>query len=163
MRTPFPYFVITLTAVLLMGCATAYQQQGFFGDGFADRRIDANTFYVEFRGNGATARQTVNIYLLYRCAELTAEAGYDYFVLVGAVSDDQQAVYTTSGHYSATTTTTGNFATTTGTYTPGSTIFVTRPGSAVLLKAFRGQKPAGNPDAFIANEVLQYLGPTVKR
>jgi hypothetical protein len=54
-------------------------------------------------------------------------------------------------------------ATTFGTYTPGQTIIITRHTGTAVIKVFKGEKPPDNPSAFVANEVLHYLGPTVKK
>ena len=157
--------------VTLAACSTPYQRQGLHipRGGYAESRIDANTYYVEFKGNGYTPRQTVETFLLYRCAELTTEAGYDYFVLLGTDTEAKQFSYTTPGTYQATTvgsaTAFGNMAsgsaTTTGTYTPGLTIPISKYGATATIKLFKGNKPADNPAAFNANEVLHYLGPAV--
>jgi hypothetical protein len=37
---------------------------------------------VEFKGNGYTSRETVEISLLRRCAELTSQSGYDFLSLL---------------------------------------------------------------------------------
>src|SRR5712692_6610660 len=165
-----PFVALSLLVFSLVGCSTPYQRKGFTG-GFSDSRIDASTFLVEFKGNGATSQQTVQTYLLYRCAELAAEAGYDYFILAGANTGADRLYMTMPGHYSGTTTgsattfgnTTSGFATTTGTYTPGPVLPVTKFNASAIIKAFHGEKPADNPAAFNAREVLQYLGPTVHR
>jgi len=68
-------------ACLLASCATAYQPLSFAG-GYSDQRLDDNTVQVSFRGNGFTAPETVHSYLLRRCAEVTLQNGYNYFVLV---------------------------------------------------------------------------------
>lgn len=70
---------------VLAGCATPYQPLAFpigrYG-GYTDIPWDANTFRVSFAGNPFTSSQTVEIYLLYRCAELTVQHGHDFFVVV---------------------------------------------------------------------------------
>ncbi len=157
-----PFVALSLLVFSLVGCSTPYQRKGFTG-GFSDSRIDASTFLVEFKGNGATSQQTVQTYLLYRCAELTAEAGYDYFILAGADTGAEHLSIAMPGHYSGTTTGSAGFATTTGTYTPGPVLPVTKFNASAIIKAFHGEKPADNPAAFNAREVLQYLGPTVHR
>ena len=76
--------LIALSAVcLLASCATQYQPASFLG-GYSDHRLDDNTVQVSFRGNGYTAPETVHAYLLRRCAEITVQSGYNYFVLVDA-------------------------------------------------------------------------------
>ncbi len=157
-------------ALLLNACATMYQPVGFTG-GYSHVQIDANTYRVSFRGNGYTSRDLVETYLMYRCAELTAEAGHDYFVIVGGGTDARHGLVTTPGTYKSTTTgsamalgnTAYGSATTTGTYTPGQTFIITKQSGAAIIKVFKGEKPSDNPSAFVAREVLQYLGPNIKR
>ena len=157
-------------ALPLIACATQYQPRGFTG-GYSQVQIDATTYKVSFRGNAYTSRDRVESYLMYRLAELTAETGYDYFVIVGGRTDARQGVITTPGTYSSTTTgsamafgnTAYGSATTTGTYTPGQTFIITKHEGIAVIKAFRGEKPADNPNAFVAREVLQYLGPSIGR
>ena len=93
-----------VVVIVLIGCPTRYQKTGATG-GYSDARIDANTFLVEFHGNGFTSRQTVETYLLYRCAEVTVEAGYDFFVIVGGgvERNDSTNTTTTPGHFSSST------------------------------------------------------------
>ena len=117
--------------------------------------------------------------MLLRCAEVAAEAGYDYFVIVEA-SDTSKAVpivmpgsstsYTTGGA-SGYASTYGNMtygsasgsATTQTTSTPGYAFNVRLPGSTVTIKVFHGKKPNDNPMAYDAREVIKYVGPQVKR
>ena len=72
-----------LVAVLLplAGCATAYQPERATG-GYTDFRLAPNTYRVRFRGNNYTPRDKVEIFLLYRCAQLTEQLGYEHFVLL---------------------------------------------------------------------------------
>src|SRR5450830_1494606 len=71
---------ILLTAALLSGCTTAYGPRGFTG-GYTETKIDDTTYRVAFNGNGRTARNMVWYYWIYRCAELTTQNGYEFFVL----------------------------------------------------------------------------------
>jgi hypothetical protein len=70
-----------LIAAVLTGCATGYQPYSITG-GYKDQQVGPNRYYVEFFGNGNTTRDTVFAYWLYRCAELTQEKGFDYFIVV---------------------------------------------------------------------------------
>jgi len=72
-----------LVAVLLplASCATAYQHEKITG-GYTDFRLAENTYRVRFKGNNYTSRDKVELFLLYRCAELTEQLGYDHFVLL---------------------------------------------------------------------------------
>lgn len=166
-----PMFTLILAvSITVLGCATTYHPSGFTG-GFSEVQIDGNTYTVEFRGNGYTRRQRVETYLMYRCAELTVTAGYDYFVIVGGGTDTKHGAVTTPGSYTSTTTGSatayGNSAygtaTTTGTYVPGQTFIITKYGASATIRIFNGEKPADHPSAFAAQEVLKYLGPQVKR
>src|SRR3972149_10206844 len=105
MRRLVGLIVLGMVVVIVhIGCPTRYQKTGATG-GYSDARIDANTFLVEFHGNGFTSRQTVETYLLYRCAEVTVEAGYDFFVVVGGgvERNDSTNTTTTPGYFSSST------------------------------------------------------------
>jgi hypothetical protein len=67
----------------LAGCATPYQSAGMTG-GYRSRQIDDQTFHVEFGGNGYTSREMVHKYFMYRCAELTRQQGFKYFMIIPA-------------------------------------------------------------------------------
>jgi hypothetical protein len=116
-------------------------------------------------------RDRVETLLMYRLAELTAEVGCDYFVIVGSRTDARSGVVTTPGTYTSTTTgsatTFGNTAfgsaTTTGTYTPGQSFTISKHEGIAVIKVFKGDKPADNPNAHTAREVLHYLGPSIGR
>lgn len=54
-------------------------------------------------------------------------------------------------------------ATTTGTYTPGQSFVMTKYGGTATIRVFKGEKPAENPNAFVAKEVLQYLNLSIER
>ncbi len=72
--------MVTL-CLLSFGCATGYHQSGFSG-GFRDTKLQEGTYRVEFRGNGYTGNQKSEDFVLLRCAEITLENGYRYFVIV---------------------------------------------------------------------------------
>lgn len=71
-------------AVGLASCATSglYQaadiREGRVG--YAETRLADAIWRVEFVGDDFTSRETVETYLLYRAAELTAGNGFDWFV-----------------------------------------------------------------------------------
>jgi predicted metal-dependent enzyme (double-stranded beta helix superfamily) len=45
------------------------------------------------------------------------------------------------------------------TFGSGSVVPVHKYGTDALIKMFKGQKPANDPNAYDARETLQYLGP----
>jgi hypothetical protein len=65
---------------LLTSCATAYQPDGVAG-GYSDRRLAGNAVQVSFRGNRFNSPEMLQSYLLRRCADVTLQNGYDYFVV----------------------------------------------------------------------------------
>jgi hypothetical protein len=73
--------VLVAVLIPLAGCATAYQPAQITG-GYTDFRLADNTYRVRFRGNNYTPRDKVELFLLYRCAQLTEQLGYDHFVLL---------------------------------------------------------------------------------
>lgn len=75
-------FVITSTILIfLMSCSTPYQPKGMLG-GYSEEKILTNMYKVEFKGNQHTKPDLIQKYLLYRCAELTKENGFEYFTVV---------------------------------------------------------------------------------
>jgi hypothetical protein len=77
--------LVALSAVcLLAACATAYQPDGVSG-GYSDQRLNDNTAQVSFRGNRFISPDTLHSYLLRRCADVTLQNGYRYFVLVAPI------------------------------------------------------------------------------
>src|SRR5262245_25819352 len=67
----------------LAACATAYQPETLTG-GYTDVSLAETTYRVRFKGNNYTPRDKVEQFLLYRCAELTAQLGYEHFLLVAS-------------------------------------------------------------------------------
>lgn len=66
--------------ILFVSCRTQYGVSGFRG-GYSEIKIDESTYDVSFKGNGTTSSETIKRYFLYRCAELTLDSGYEYFVI----------------------------------------------------------------------------------
>ncbi len=83
-------------AAVLTACATATPYQpsakADMRNGFSELQIEKDRVKVTFDGNSLTDRQTVETYLLYRAAELTKGAGYDYFVLTDRATDQKTRV-----------------------------------------------------------------------
>jgi hypothetical protein len=152
--------IIGIVLLIAAGCATPYQQHGFRG-GYSDARIGQDTVLVSFKGNGYTSKERVQLYLLYRCAEVTQQYGYDYFVVT---SGGTEAAASEFSNYTATTTasaySTGNVAFGSAhTFGSGTTIPIHKYGTDALIKMFKGQKPSTDPNAYYARETLRYLGP----
>lgn len=78
--------LITILAVILIGCSTPYKQSSATG-GFSETQLDENVYKVRFRGNGYTSGEKAEELALLRSADLTMRKGYKYFVLNDSYSD----------------------------------------------------------------------------
>ncbi len=72
--------IVLSAACLLAGCATAYQPDGVSG-GYS-QNLQGSTAQISFRGNAMTTPETLHSFVLRRCAEVTLQDGYSYFVVV---------------------------------------------------------------------------------
>ncbi|MGI9434895.1 MAG: CC0125/CC1285 family lipoprotein [Geminicoccaceae bacterium] len=80
----FRHALTVLLLSLLAACAqpTPYHPANDVGqNGYGEEMIGADQYKVRFQGNGITTRKTVDLYLLYRAAELAEENGFDYFIV----------------------------------------------------------------------------------
>lgn len=86
-----PVLVAVAAALALAACATPtpYQPAGFNGQrgGYSEQRLENDRFRVNFAGNSVTSRDQVEMSLLLRAAELTAESGFDWFTTVQRQTD----------------------------------------------------------------------------
>ena len=180
---PLKTLAMTVAAGLaLAACATAtpYQPAGLNGQrgGYAEQRLENNRFRVSFSGNSVTSRDQVEMGLLLRSAELTAESGYDWFATVNRATDrDTRFVGTPDPFYS-------RYNSFYGPYWGPSWRFyqrgywstwdpywgrdrdirqVDRYEATAEIVMGRGPKPAGDPNAFDAREVINNLGGRVTR
>jgi len=152
--------------IFLTACATSYQPKGFMG-GYRDSRLDSNTVRVSFYGNRYTSRETVENGMLYRCAEVTQQDGYDYFIIAGGDTTPSYSSYTTPGTYNQYTNTNLNVyghsgyasSSTYGYYQPGRTITTRKFSSTVIIKMFNGKKPPQLLNAYDARELMSYMKP----
>ncbi|MDP1735861.1 MAG: hypothetical protein Q8L23_00315 [Caulobacter sp.] len=175
-----------LATTALSACATAtpYQPnvrgQAVSG-GYSDVRLEADRFQVTFAGNTLTRRETVERYLLYRAAELTVSQGADWFSLVERQTDRKTRTYVEPDPFGGL----GAY----GYWRPAWRYYGPRWGwrawdpwygdpfwadrvdvrtverfeaSAEILLG-KGPKPAGDPRAFDARDVMANLGPTIIR
>lgn len=177
--------LLAVTAAL-SACATATPYQPNIkgqpvSGGFSETRIEANRFRVTFAGNSLTSRETVERYLLYRAAELTVAEGSDWFMLVERDTDRKARTYRDPepfapyGPY-------GWWRPSWRYYGPawgwrrwdpwyGDPFWADRTdvrtierfeASAEIVMG-KGAKPAGDPRAFDARDVMANLGPSIQR
>lgn len=161
-----------LAALSLAACATSTPYGPASGSnpyGFSDQRIEENRYRVVFRGNSSTTREAVETFLLYRAAELTAQSGYDYFVVTEQDTE-------TNKRYSASPNPAfygryyygyGPYCCAFPYYAYGwgwgspyddfSTREYTRYTAIAFITMHKGTKPADDPQAFDARSVLDNL------
>ena len=154
-----------LLLTLLAACAspTPYQpmQDGY---GYSEQRIEDNRYRIAFRGNSVTPPQVVENYMLFRAAEVTLRSGYDYFEIADRHIDKSTSYLATYSDFADPTYfrrfphdrfDTGIY---TGNYRPIEQYTVT---ADIVL--YHGRKPADKTKAYDARDVIQRLGPTIRR
>jgi hypothetical protein len=87
---------LAIVCLALAGCATEYQPQGFTG-GYSDFLTAPDEAVIAFHGNGFTSGERAAQMAALRCAEVTLEHGYRYFVLVAVSDVSSNASFTTPG------------------------------------------------------------------
>ncbi len=157
-------FLFLVAACLLICCATPYQPKGF-GGGYEDVQIDETTFEVAFRGNGFTSAQRVRLMLLYRCAELTTQHAYDYFLILGAEGEVlTHEVQLGSDRFSGSSQSYGGTTRYSGTYHAAPRIPVRRYSNSVLIRVLRREGDAPPPPgALEARSVISHLALQISR
>ncbi|MFN3815635.1 CC0125/CC1285 family lipoprotein [Brevundimonas sp.] len=167
----------SVAALALTACATATPYQAASPQargGYSEMQIEQNRFRVGFAGNSVTSRETVEMYLLYRAAELTAQNGFEWFQTVDRVTDrDTRYVASPdpwfSSHYGPYWGPSWRFYHR-GYWSPWGSSWgrdmdvreITRFEANTEILMGRGAKP-NDPNAFDAREVLQNVGPRVVR
>jgi len=145
--------------------ATPYQPAAAHGGGYKDLKLDKEKYRISFQGNEETARETVEIYLLYRAAELTVQDGFSFFQVSAPKTDaqtriDVQPMYAGFGYHRR-----GGFPYYAYGYSwaPPPTNSETRY-EAVAYVAMYKTKPSGD-DSMIydAHEVMKNLEPRIMR
>ncbi len=74
------FCISTFSLLILINCSTPYQPKGALG-GYSSNQLQNNTYKVVFKGNQHTSAKTVFQQLERRCAEITIENGFDYFII----------------------------------------------------------------------------------
>lgn len=94
MRSIWRLMAVAVVTLSLAGCSTSGLYQARDGNsGYAETRLDASRWRVEFVGDDFTSRERVDSYLLYRVAELTAESGHRWFAMATpAFSEDVEII-----------------------------------------------------------------------
>lgn len=188
----FPFksvLVATAAALALSACATAtpYQPAGVSGrGGYAEQRLESDRYRVSFSGNSVTSREDVEMGLLLRAAELTAQNGFDWFATVNRATDRDTRLQSFGtgyrgpgfgdpfyGRYSPYWGPSWRYYNHAGRWSPWGDPFwgrndfdvrqVDRYEATAEIVMGKGPKPANDANAFDAREVITNLGPRVNR
>lgn len=156
--------LLILAAVLaLAACATATPYQPLSdGKGYAEQKLESNRYRVRFTGSGKTPRETVENYLMYRAAELTLQNGYGHFLVAARDSEAPPPRNANTGGVSIGFGSGGYSGIGIGLGTVIGGGDETRLAQMDVLM-FAGPKPANQPAAFDAREVLNNLGAVIQR
>jgi hypothetical protein len=151
---------------LVAACATAYQPRGFTG-GYSEQKLDSDVYSVSFGGNGHTSRNTVYRSWLYRCADITVEQGYDWFMVLGRSApvsgiDDKRLAGMDFGSPEFERTKGGGYSAPVYIYSGGGGT-VSRYSATAAIRLYRGSPEPGLPMAFVARDVMRDLGPEVRQ
>lgn len=78
---------ILAACLVLPGCATSYGNGSFsLTGGYEQARVNARLTKVNFVANGYSDAETVQMFALYRCAELARDAGKPYFTIYASLT-----------------------------------------------------------------------------
>ncbi|MEO0360740.1 MAG: hypothetical protein AAF322_06510 [Pseudomonadota bacterium] len=169
-RRTFRFAIAAAAAAALAACATPTPYQPKTSDGgFTESRVETGRYRVAFAGNSLTDRDTVERYLLFRAAEVTLDAGGDWFEVVSQETDVDRRFVSTGNVFP------GPFLFRRGKryghgfgyFGPSFATFDTRAVdrfeafAEILVRS--GEKPAEDANAYDARDVIANIGPTVRR
>lgn len=164
----------------LSASATAYVEQGVYGGishgGYNDVTINANTAIVSFHGSSSDSPAKIKQYLLYRCAEVAMNYGYDYFVVTSTSLSPKNINIKSKTTYKQmnppTSTPNKSYAvknvesyseseTATHSNECGhSNLSICKTRAAVaVIKMYNGEVPAKMPRAYSVTDVIAHYGP----
>jgi hypothetical protein len=76
-------FLLLLAPLILFGaCATPYQKESLFHNGYSDYQASEGRFVITFRASQHSSQEQVMKHTLRRAAEITMKHGYRYFSVI---------------------------------------------------------------------------------
>lgn len=154
--------------------ATSYVPAGEYGGwphgGYSDVVINSNTAIIKFIGNKYNSPQEARIYMLYRCAEVTLQQGYQYFVITSTSTSKQKVNIRTknvtkqiyppasfiSNEYTDTEIESYSESSSKAGNCTGNA--ACSPSAVAVIKMFNGDIPSNLPRAYSAEDVIGHYG-----
>lgn len=153
---------LLVTALALAACAaqpTPYQPKAD-GLGYSQQQIDGRTWRVEFAGNADTPRETVENYLLYRCAEIMRAGGYNKFAMLDKDVERDVSYHGAGfgGGFGF-----GGRGGHTGIFYGGPADYnsAVRYRAITTIRVHEGGPPPATAPVYDASEIIQQLGPKI--
>lgn len=154
------------SAMLLTACTTTAYQSKDANGGYSERKLEENVYFVTFSGNSNTSRDAVYRSWLYRCADITTQRGYDWFVVLGQQAQSSKAaderIDVADLDSSKWSRTAGGYRAPIYIYSGGGGSVRSYSASAVI-RLRRGDIEPGMKMAYVARDVMRDLGPEVTR
>jgi hypothetical protein len=161
-RMPMRLLTVLAAASALAACAaqpTPYQPK-VDGMGYSQRQIDGRTWRVEFAGTADTARETVETYLLYRCAEIMRFGGFEKFVILEKDVERDTDYHGTGfgtgfgfgGPHAFSSIWYGG---------PADYYSVVRYRAVATIRVYTGGAPPANAPVYDTDEMIRQLGPKI--
>lgn len=170
-----PALIMVAASALLAACATAtpYGPAGDSRYGYSEQRVERDRYRVTFSGNSVTSREQVEMALLLRAAELTVQDGGDWFATVNRATDQDTRYSAMPSPFSAQYRYWNPYWRfyRGGAWTAANPFWdrdidirrIDRYEASTEIIIGRGAKPASDPNAFDARDVIQNLGGRLPR
>lgn len=128
--------------LFVASCATPYQSKGL-GGGYSDSMLASdNTYMVTFQGNSYTSADEAYQNALRRCAELTKQNGYNYFVILDSSTTMRTSTYVTPVQSASDSVYTGAvYENNDNAYIEGNVNIVKRPYVSISIKMYKNPVP----------------------
>jgi hypothetical protein len=145
---------VLAVVVATTGCATGYHRPGFMRGGYTEVQLGENVFQVSFHGNGYTREERAEDFALLRSAEVAAQHGFPFFVIVNQRNRQRVSSYTTPTTTTGRATVDGNTIRVSSETSGGDTYEIVKPSTQNTILGLK-DKPAGF--AYEAQFVIQSM------
>ncbi|MEE9413319.1 MAG: hypothetical protein V3V22_09750 [Methylococcales bacterium] len=162
-----PTLFVSLLVLILSGCAARLPAYRPYSDGagYQERQIEKNRYALSFVGNSSMTAEATENHFIYRAAEVSSAAGYDYFIVHNKSTKQNSryryfpSSYSRYGYYN-------NWGYGYGHhhfdyYNDYCCPYSWYEVSAEVLM-YEGQKPEGDLNAYDSEQVLEYLGSSIR-